>query len=323
MSVAQMIDQAREIPLGTILQSIGLTPRREGTTTRYKSDQFNIVVSPNNLWFDNAAAVGGRGPIDLALHLKCKANPRLASPHHLREALDWLTKSNLPSASLPSTRIQPKPSQFKPTFQDQAANLAIRDDARWPMARHYLTRTRSLPGDLVDQLYASGDLYASFSRHFPAGTGVCFLHRNLEGEIRGGTVRNVDSAPASCFSLGEKAGAWFTLGDPHTATQMAVVESPIDAISFAKLRQPVDTVILSMSCANVFRSVLAATHERRWTLAVAFDNDGAGSAGWNRCLENQHQLYPHDPLPTRVTPRMKDWNKDLCAAPRRTHRRGL
>lgn len=315
-----MIGQAREILLGTILQHVGLTPRREGTTTRYKNDQFNIVVSPNNLWFDNAAAVGGRGPIDLALHLKCRANPRLASAHHLREALDWL--ADLRPLNLPPPSAQ-SPELPRPSFEDQAARLAIRDDDRWPLARNYLVRSRRLPGQLVDELAKSNDIYASFSTTQPELTGVCFVHRNLEGQPRGATIRPVTAEPSAAFSIGEKTGAWFTLGFPAHAREAIVVEAPIDAISYWAMKPTDNAVVLAMSAAHVFPSVLKATHERKWQLTVAFDNDAGGKTGWDRCLENHGVLYPNDPPPSRMTPALKDWNKDLCATPRRTHRRHL
>jgi len=319
MCLAPLIEQAREIPLGSVLQQFELRPRREGSTTRYKNDQFNIVVSPNHLWFDNAAAVGGRGAIDLALHLKCRVNPKHASHLHLREALDWLTQ--LP----PGRALSPEAKPFLPkeSFEQQAARLAIRDDARWPLARHYLTQVRRLPADLVDPLYQRGEIYPSFSRTRPESTGVCFLHRDLAGKARGATIRSVTAGSGFSCSIGEKTGAWFTLGDLPSATQAIVVEAPIDAISLAALQRPNHAVVLAMSCAHVFRPVLLAVHERRWPLTVAFDNDPAGNAGWERCVENHRLLYPNDPSPGRATPVAKDWNDDLCAAPRHRHGRRL
>jgi len=102
-----------------------------------------------------------------------------------------------------------------------------------------------------------------------------------------------------------------------------LVEAPIDAISYRAMKPADGTVILAMSSAHVFPSVLHAAHERHWPLTVAFDNDRAGNTGWERCLENQRLLYPDDPPAERTMPVAKDWNEDLCAAPRRSHRRRL
>jgi len=318
-----VIGQFRDIPLGTILGHFGLTPRREGATARYKNDQYNIVVSPNNLWFDNAAAIGGRGAIDLTLHLKYQANPRMASNADLRDAIDWLAAfqpGTGPTASMP---VAPQPAFLKESFASQTARLAIRDDARWPLARDYLLRSRRLPGDLVGQLYEHKDIYASFSRTRPEVTCVCFVHRNLEREARGATIRSTTPGPSSACSIGEKTTAWFTIGNPRHATRAIVVEAPIDAISYAAMNRTDGAVVAAMSCAHVLPSVLQAAHERRWPLTVAFDNDPAGNAGWERCQETQRLLYPNDPAPQRIMPVAKDWNDDLCAAPRRSHGRSL
>jgi len=323
MNSPSMIGSFRDIPLGSILGQFGLSPRQEGATTRYKNDQFNIVVSPNNLWFDNAASIGGRGAIDLTLHLKCRANPRLASETHLREAIAWLASFQPGTGTEVSMPQVAKPAFPKETFASQTARLSIRDDARWPMARNYLLHSRRLPDDLVGQLYERKDIYASFSQTRPEVTCVCFVHRNLEGQPRGATIRATTPGPGFACSIGEKATAWFTLGNPRNANRAIVVEAPIDAISYAALKKTDGAVVAAMSCSHVFPSVLQAAHERRWPLTVAFDNDPAGNAGWERCQETQRLLYPHDPPARRMMPAAKDWNDDLCAAPRRSHGRRL
>jgi hypothetical protein len=316
-----LIEQVREIPLQSILAHHGLVPRREGATTRFKNDEYNIVVSPNNLWFDNAAAVGGRGALDLALHLKCRTNPRSPSIAHLREAMAWLVAFQPGTDPAASMALLSKPALPRESFANQAARLALRHDARWPKTRNYLLHSRRLPGDLVGQLYERGDLYACFSKTRPELTGVCFVHRNLDGQPRGATIRT--AGPGAAFSIGEKAAAWFTLGNPRHANRAIVVEAPIDAISYAAMKRTDGAVVMAMSCAHVFPSVLQTAHERRWPLTVAFDNDPAGNTGWERGQETQRLLYPNDPPPVRITPSAKDWNEDLCAAPRRSHGRHL
>lgn len=324
MASFSIIQRVREIPLESILAYHGLAPRREGSTTRYKNDRVNIVVSEKGLWFDNAASIGGRGAIALILHIKYGAHPRLAPDHTVREAIAWLTtfQPGTGVASMPETTAVSSPAP-KESFSSQAARFAIRDDVRWPLARNYLLRTRRLPSDLVDDLYHRGDLYASFSQERPEQTGVCFVHRNLAGEVCGATIRTVTDGPGFRLSIGEKQGAWFTLGDCDKALRAVLVEAPIDAISYASLKRPDETVILAASCSHATRPVLQAAHERNWFLMIGFDNDRAGNAGWERCRENCALLYPDDSPPCRIIPRGKDWNEDLMAAPRLNRGRHL
>jgi hypothetical protein len=315
------VEEARQISLDAILTSQGLHAHREGSTARYKNDQFNIVTSGHGLWYDNAVSIGGRGAIDLALHLRCNVQPRLASPAQIHQALQWLGElSHVPLIpSGPQTLDQPTPEPF----ERQAARLAIRDDARWPMVRHYLVRSRRLPHDLVEELHTRGDIYASFSEARPEQTHVYFAHRSLEGDIRGATIRTASEGSGFLFSIGEKQAAWFTVGDLKTAQALVVVEAPIDAASYQALRSNPDTAILATSCSHVFQPILEAAHERKWPLTIAFDNDRAGHAGADRCLAHYAALYPADPAPYRQCPVLKDWNDDLRAAISLSHGRGL
>jgi Toprim-like len=315
------VDEARQIPLDAILTSQGLHPHREGSTARYKNDQFNIVTSHHGLWYDNAASVGGRGAIDLALHLRCDVQPRLASPAQIHQALQWLGElSNIPlSPSRSETLEQPS----REPFESQAARLAIRDDARWPMVRHYLVRSRRLPVDRVEELHTRGDIYASFTEARPEQTQVCFAHRSLEGKICGATIRTAAEGSGFLFSIGEKQTAWFTIGDLKTAQGLVIVEAPIDAISYQALRSSETTAILATSCSHIFQPILEAAHERGWSLTIALDNDRAGHTGAQRCLVDHATLYPGDTTPHRQCPVMKDWNDDLRAALSLSQGRGL
>ena len=124
---------------------------------------------------------------------------------------------------------------------------------------------------MVDHLHQAGDIYATFSHERPEQTGVCFVHRNLDDDARGATVRNI-GIRSSSFSIGEKQAAWFGIGDPVGASRAVLVEAPIDAISYAALKRPEATIILSVSGSHATRPVLEAAHARRWELAIGFDN---------------------------------------------------
>jgi hypothetical protein len=315
------VDEARQIPLDAILTSQGLHAHREGSTARYKNDQFNIVTSGHGLWYDNASSVGGRGAIDLALHLRCSVQPRLASPAQIHRALEWLGElSHIPLKPLGTETLE---QTTREPFESQAARLAIRDDARWPIVHHYLVRSRRLPHDLVEELHARGDIYASFTEARPEQTHVCFAHRSLGGKIRGATIRTAAEGSGFLFSVGEKQAAWFTVGDLRTAQSLVVVEAPIDALSYRALRSSKETAILATSCSHVFTPILEVSHARKWPLTVALDNDRAGHAGAERCLADYAALYPADPAPFRQCPVLKDWNDDLRAAISLSHGRGL
>ena len=68
MKISDLADQMRAIPLRDVLERYGFEVRPEGTTLRARSEHHNIVVTGGR-WFDNKAAVGGGGAIDLVIHL--------------------------------------------------------------------------------------------------------------------------------------------------------------------------------------------------------------------------------------------------------------
>jgi len=106
------LEHARGTSLDQLLAYHGLLSRKEGSTMRYKNDRFNIVVSDGGLWFDNTASLGGRGAIDLILHVKFGVNPRTASSQQFREAVAWL--SNFQPATGVVSKIDLSPCPLDP-----------------------------------------------------------------------------------------------------------------------------------------------------------------------------------------------------------------
>jgi hypothetical protein len=50
MTITELADQVRNIPLREVLDRYGFEAKREGTTLRAKSDLYNIVVTGSR-WF--------------------------------------------------------------------------------------------------------------------------------------------------------------------------------------------------------------------------------------------------------------------------------
>jgi hypothetical protein len=63
-----MAGRVRDVSLRELLRWHGFEIKPEGVTYRAKNGRHNIVVTENR-WFDNKVGVGGRGAIDLQMHL--------------------------------------------------------------------------------------------------------------------------------------------------------------------------------------------------------------------------------------------------------------
>ena len=227
MKISEFAHQVRNIPLREVLERYGFEAKPEGRTLRAKSEHHNIVVT-GSLWFDNRAGVGGAGAIDLVIHI-AKVDFSAAC-RSLTDQFRPLAASQTP-LSFPKSSAQ-LPHQEKKSFEELAAIYALRDDTKWPLARAYLVERRKITTDLVDELHRAGTIFAN--DHCP-NPSLVFLHRDCLGIVRGASLRDTKHQSAFRPCLGNKLTAWFAVGDVITAPKIAVVESPIDALTYNSL----------------------------------------------------------------------------------------
>ncbi|MGA9578861.1 MAG: hypothetical protein WBV90_14705 [Terrimicrobiaceae bacterium] len=139
MKISDLADQMRAIPLRDVLERYGFEVRPEGTTLRARSEHHNIVVTGGR-WFDNKAAVGGGGAIDLVIHL-AGVNFSAACRSLAHESIE------AGQARLSFPKGWPEPSRpEKKSFEELAAIYAVREDSNWPLARAYLIEQRKRVG---------------------------------------------------------------------------------------------------------------------------------------------------------------------------------
>ena len=292
----------RDISLCEILKSHGFTLQKEGLSFRAKSEAHNIVVTGSR-WFDNKQQVGGGGAIDLQMHLTGADFPTACKA--LAEGMPYALASATNSSVLYESI---RPEVKRQLFEELAARYAIRDDSNWGIARSYLTEVRGIPGELVDELHRTGLVYANNHRPNPS---LVFSHRDIEGVVRGASLRDTRHDSKFRPTLGNKLSAWFSIGDLVTAQTVAVVESPIDALSYFSLRKDGHDYFAVVSCsgATVPQELLHHIYDRRQLLVVALDNDLAGERGWQKVWDETADWPGFKISPD--CPRNKDWNEDL------------
>jgi hypothetical protein len=203
------------------------------------------AASPNCERFDNKAGVGGAGAIDLVIHL---------ARVDFSAACRSLASEFLPSeAGGQSAPLFPKSWQGpshreKKSFEELAANFAVRDDSNWPVAHAYLVERRRISPPLVDEMHGRGSLYANDHRPNPS---VVFLHHDQHGKVRGASLRDTRHRSVFRPCLGNKLTAWFVVGDLAGADRVAAVESPIDALSYYSLFGCRGGSLAVVSCAGL------------------------------------------------------------------------
>ena len=311
MTITELADQVRNIPLREVLDRYGFEAKREGTTLRAKSDLHNIVVT-GSMWFDNKAGIGGAGAIDLVIHL-AKVDFSGACRSLADEFLPLAAGQT--ALSFPKRWQEPSHPEKK-SFEELAAIYAVRDDSNWQIARAYLVEQRKISPPLVDELHARGSIYANDHRPNPS---LVFLHRDQHGKVRGASLRDTKHQSAFRPCLGNKLTAWFTIGNLAEADRIAAVESPIDALSYYSLFGCRGGGLAVVSCAGatVPHELMLQACDRRQALVVALDNDPAGERG-RRKTQNETTDWKGFKLLSDC-PKHKDWNDDLTAVIQRLH----
>ena len=248
--------------------------------------------------------MGGGGAIDLVIHI-AKVNFSAACRSLADHFRPFATSQK--TLSFPKSSQQP-PHPEKKSFEELAAIYAVRDDTYWPIARAYLVERRKIAADLVDELHQAGTVFAN--NHCP-NPSLVFLHRDLQGVVLGASLRDTKHQSAFRPCLGNKLTAWFAVGDITTAPSIAVVESPIDALSYYCLHahRPGELTVVSCAGAIVPHELMAQAYERKQSFIVALDNDRAGEQGWRKARDASadwtgFQISSH-------SPKHKDWNDDL------------
>lgn len=304
-AIEQVADQVRGIPLGELLRWHGFKITKEGVSIRARSQRHNIVVTGNK-WFDNKAAVGGAGAIDLQMHL-CGGDFQTTC----RVLADGFRPAGA-GLLFPPDR---NPEERRKPFEELVAQYAVPSSSNWQKARDYLVDFRKVDSALVDELHEKGKIYAN--THLP-NPAVVFLHQTMDGRVTGASLRDTrhDSSFRPC--LGNKLSAWFSVGDLAKAHTIVAVESPIDALSYHSLFIGRDRghVVVSCSGSSVPDDLLWSAYDRRQKFIVALDNDSAGELGWQKAWDSTTEWSGFDI--SSECPRLKDWNADLAASVRQT-----
>ncbi len=304
-----LLRQVGQTPLETILDIHELTPRTDGVVVHYEGEKTHIIVAGSGIWFDNVAGVGGRGPVDLVLHLVQGVEPRRATDAQKLKAADWIADFD-PAHLSPA----PPPPGSAEAFEEEASRRAVRDDNRWPMARRYLIDSCRVPPITADILQGE-QVYASYDAARPERTDLCFLRRDLDGAVTAATLQSLVDPREAPRTLGDLTSC-FTLNAPG-ANRLIVTESPLDAISYLVLNRPEKATILALPLARlheVHPALLEAAHARGREVTIAFGNAPSAHTGYARCRRDWQERFGEEGLPKRIAPLGSTWSDDLRAA---------
>ncbi|MBE9138840.1 toprim domain-containing protein, partial [Nodosilinea sp. LEGE 07088] len=298
-TLQEVADEVRGADLEDVAAHLGLECDRHDKHKWRSGDHIISISGP--LFMDWLADAGGRGAIDLVMHVQ-----RV----EFKEAVEWLSGRDLSQQPAHVVTYAQPEVRGPRVLAVPAAN-----EHRWAGVREYLVEARKLPAVLVDRLYERGLIFADEYQN------AVFLRHGLQaktwsrGEVIGASLRGTwgeenhfhGLAPGSARDQG-----WFWIGTGQgPVNRVLLVESPIDAMSLALLdkaqRGPVGvSIYLSTDgSGGVPVEGLKSVVQSGGVVAAAFDADVAGELmAW--------RVAQQVPGIERLTPNQgKDWNEVL------------
>ncbi len=290
-----LANKVRDIPLEQVAYELGLEPDPKD---KHKwENQDHIINITGSKFYDWKELGGGGGAIDLVMRV---------NKYDFKQAVAWLNDRFGESAMLTATsyhareiaKNEPIP-KFTPPIQEQDL---------WQQVRGYLTRERRLPSAVVDHLHQQGLIYADSQQNLVS------IRRDLSGKnITGASLRGTIGTDNKFKGLArgsKRSDGWFYFerggqsGDP--IQRAVLVESPIDAISFAVLDRAKSKKTLYLSTDGAGQLPLEFLQKLpAQSVFVALDNDPDGE-------KMAQTLLAQLPIQAvRRQPKAKDWNDEL------------
>lgn len=303
---AKDIERARRSNPASLLTNFYGAKLKEGCYKHHLSSQYVLAdgrvvtitfkkETGRYIWVINHdRSQGGCGCIDLAVALDgCSVQ---AAIFKLCPSLDPTRAWNGHQSRVAPTTPDACADEDIGELESVKASPPLASMKRWPHVREWFTRTRGLPGRLVDELHLQGLIYADERANA--------VFRRVHG---GAFLRGTTPAPFFRAIGSKVCGPFVVDGDRH----VVLVESPVDALSVKSMDPQCCAIALGGAMLSA-QDVLAEIPSGR-PIILAFDNDERGAEFTASSL----LVLPGAKV---RTPDAKDWNDAIRAAPSKIHR---
>jgi hypothetical protein len=289
----ELADKYRTIPLEQVIVQAG------GAQDIHDRQKWQTPNGPvwvgkdrySQKFFDHTNGTGGGGAIDLVQHI---------FQVDFKDAIKWLHNNfgNGSYSKYPRSMLTKHPYPDTSNFQAPKPILEYRADILI-----YLTKERAIPASIINGLLDQGSIFAD-SKH-----NAVFLCE-FNGEITGAEIRGTTSQSFKGMATGSHRGVgFFTLTHPKP-TQLVIVESAIDALSYRALNPQESTLIISTAGVMPFCPKLIELAKLRSIseIVIAYDNDSAGDINAEKLANS---MIHSGLIVRRKSPQLKDWNDVL------------
>jgi len=262
---------------------------------------------------EGARDAKGGGAIDLTKYV---------TGYDFRAAVDYLNERHYAGRALEAPAIP-----YRAQEEERGPfRLPEEHPDRWPEVRRYLVDARKCPADLVDEAHGRGDVYATVHQAYP---NAVFVRRDPDGQAVGAYMRGTRGPFYGMAKDTTREAGHFSLdfGTPNRlqGPSLVLVESPIDAMSYAALKANGHTygrIVSTDGNGPLPTREIERTLEQGGIVRAAFDKDGGGDRLWERVQEHYPAETSGNYTPVmRQTPKGKDWNEDLQRQQAQEHER--
>lgn len=285
-----LASRLRDLPLTQVAESLGMV-RDTKDPAKWRAEGMAVSITGQK-FFDQINAKGGGGAIDLVTQ---------TTGWDFKRAVSWLAQ-NFGSERVEGAVMAHALAQPKKIVEEARRDLPVPyvhpvpAEDEWEHVRRYLVRERRLSEEWLDFLHDQGLVYAE-----RRGAHINCVFKGAEAsEKRSLTDDWKGLQPGS-----DKGGGGLCIHMGEESTRLVLVESAIDAISYAQMYGEKDMTIISTCGAIADSDYLKEADHTGMGIICAFDNDTAGDKMYDRIYEKYPQALRQKPI------RGKDWNDSL------------
>jgi hypothetical protein len=271
-------ERIKDLDLGLVLEKLGFikdlekhkktdkkTQYRQGKTegNKYFGDRISVDLN-RSFWMDHSNNIGGKGSVDLVIHINCC---------DFKNAKSWLIKEfgiyEATGAVISKTVTEIQVDERSNSVTSAPPVSVVKNIHK---VRDYLVNIRKIDPVVIDHLITSGRLYADQRNN------CCFVYGNLkkiEGVEQRGTV------PGRKYNrfMGEKNVTFKAPQYSSEIKKIVVVESAIEALSYNELYRDSGYLVVSITGSGngkFMKQITDYAKKENIEVIIALNNDIPG-----------------------------------------------